>query len=214
MKEHQKLGSLVNFLRSHKDSEETGKQQAIVFAATRNRADKLASNLKGEGFKVSAIHGDLTQKERDHVMNRFRQGADSVLVATDIAARGIDVPAVGQVINYDVPREPETYFHRIGRTARAGADGKATSFVTPDRFGEFERILRLTKLTINRTNEEMGIEVPAYQRGGNRSNGSGRHRYSHRQGQEGRSRHYGNRNRDGHPSSQPYGEKRREWKNR
>jgi ATP-dependent RNA helicase DeaD len=218
MKEHQKLGSLISFLRSHKDQEEeSGKQQAIVFAATRNRADKLASNLKGEGFKVSAIHGDLSQKERDYVMNRFRQGTDSVLVATDIAARGIDVPAVGHVINYDVPNEPETYFHRIGRTARAGAEGKAISFVTPDRFGEFERILRLTKLPINRRNEEMGIEVPAPQRGGNHnSGGTGRYRHSRprqQQGQEGRGQHYGNRSRDRHPSNQRSGERRREWKN-
>lgn len=214
MKDHQKLGSLISFLRSHKDSvEENRKQQAIVFAATRKRADKLASNLKGEGFKVSAIHGDFSQKERDHVMNRFRQGTDSILVATDIAARGIDVPAVGHVINYDVPNEPETYFHRIGRTARAGAEGKATSFVTPDRFGEFERILRLTKLPINRMNEEMGIEVPAYQRAGNRNNGSGRYRYSRRQGQEVTRQHYGSKSRDRYPSSQRSGERRRKWKN-
>jgi ATP-dependent RNA helicase DeaD len=212
MKEHQKLGSLITFLRSHKDREEDGKQQAIVFAATRIRADKLASNLKGEGFKVSAIHGDLSQKERDYVMNRFRQGTDSILVATDIAARGIDVPAVGHVINYDVPNEPETYFHRIGRTARAGAQGKAISFVTPDRFSEFERILRLTKLPINRRNEEMGIEVPAQQRGGNRNGGgAGRYRYSrpHSQHDQGeRSQHYGSRNRDRHPSNQRSGERR------
>jgi len=155
--EQQKFGQLVDIIRVHKDQE----QQAIVFAATKRRADKLASNLKSSGFRVSAIHGDLSQKERDHVMNRFRKGADNVLVATDIAARGIDVPAVGHVINYDVPNEPETYFHRIGRTARAGGKGKATSLVTPDRFGEFSRILKQTKLPINRLNEAKGIEVPA-----------------------------------------------------
>jgi ATP-dependent RNA helicase DeaD len=158
--EQQKLGQLVGLIRPNKD------QQAIVFAATKRRADRLALNLKDEGFRVSAIHGDLSQKERDHVMNRFRKGTDSILVATDIAARGIDVPAVGHVINYDVPNEPETYFHRIGRTARAGAEGKATSLVTPDRFGEFERILRQTKIPINRLNEAMGIEIPAMRHGG------------------------------------------------
>ena len=217
MKEHQKLGSLISCLRSHKGSEEEGgKQQAIVFAATRNRADRLASNLKGEGFKVSAIHGDLSQKERDHVMNRFRQGTDSILVATDIAARGIDVPAVGHVINYDVPNEPETYFHRIGRTARAGADGKATSFVTPDRFSEFERILRLTKLPINRMNEEMGIELPAQQRVSNRNGGAGRYRHARprhqQQGQRDRSQHHGGRSRDRRPPIQR-SHQRGEWKN-
>jgi ATP-dependent RNA helicase DeaD len=155
--EQQKFGQLVDIIRVHKDQQ----QQAIVFAATKRRADKLAANLKSSGFRVSAIHGDLSQKERDHVMNRFRKGADNILVATDIAARGIDVPSVGHVVNYDVPNEPETYFHRIGRTARAGAEGKATSLVTPDRFGEFSRILKQTKLPINRLNEARGIEVPA-----------------------------------------------------
>lgn len=154
--EQQKFGHLTDLIRPHKE-------QVIVFAATKRRADKLAANLKAGGFRASAIHGDLSQKERDHVMNRFRKGADSVLVATDIAARGIDVPAVGHVINYDVPNEPETYFHRIGRTARAGAEGTAVSLVSPDRFGEFERILRQTKLPISRLNEAMGIEVPAMQ---------------------------------------------------
>lgn len=168
--EQQKFGQLVDIIRAHKEQQQ---QQAIVFAATKRRADKLASNLKSSGFRVSAIHGDLSQKERDHVMNRFRKGADNVLVATDIAARGIDVPAVGHVINYDIPNEPETYFHRIGRTARAGAGGKATSLVTPDRFGEFSRILKQTKLPINRLNEAKGIEVPAMHGGYSRQQRGG-----------------------------------------
>jgi ATP-dependent RNA helicase DeaD len=154
--EQKKFNQLVSIIGKHKE-------QTIVFAATKRRADKLASTLKGSGFKASAIHGDLSQKERDTVMHRFRKGIDSVLVATDIAARGIDVPAVGHVVNYDVPNEPETYFHRIGRTARAGAEGSAVSLVTPDRFREFEAILKRTKLPISRLNEAMGIEVPAMQ---------------------------------------------------
>ncbi len=167
VKEQQKFGQLIDIIREHKHQ---AQQQAIVFAATKHRVDKLASNLKSSGFRVSAIHGDLSQKERDNVMYRFRKGADNVLVATDIAARGIDVPAVGHVINYDVPNEPETYFHRIGRTARAGGEGKATSLVTPDRFGEFSRILKQTKLPINRLNEAKGIDVPAMHVGYTRQN--------------------------------------------
>jgi ATP-dependent RNA helicase DeaD len=154
--EQKKFNHLVSIIRKNKE-------QTIVFAATKRRADRLASQLKGSGFKASAIHGDLSQKERDSVMHRFRKGIDDVLVATDIAARGIDVPAVGHVVNYDVPNEPETYFHRIGRTARAGAEGSAVSLVTPDRFREFEAILKRTKLPISRLNEAMGIEVPAMQ---------------------------------------------------
>ena len=217
--EYQKLSRLVSILRSY--SEESGKgqeqQQAIVFSATRLRADKLAANLKREGFKVSAIHGDLSQKERDRVMNRFRQGTESILVATDIAARGIDVPSVGHVINYDVPNEPETYFHRIGRTARAGADGKAISLVTPERLGEFEKIQRLTKLPIKRLNEAMGIKIPSGQNRdrGNYRGGEGRYRNSYagqRRRQNQRSHHYGSRNRDRKSNSNTSpGGSRGEW---
>jgi ATP-dependent RNA helicase DeaD len=234
--ENQKLGRLVSILRSHNkdNSEEGGKgqerqeqlqqQQAIIFSATRLRADKLAANLKREGFKVSAIHGDLSQKERDRVMNRFRQGIENILVATDIAARGIDVPSVGHVINYDVPSEPETYFHRIGRTARAGAEGKAISFVTPERLGEFERIQRLTKLPIKRLNEAMGIKIPS---GQNRDRGNYKGQEGRRYGDnlyaDGRRRrrrnesshHYGSRNRDRNSnksnSATSTGRSRGEW---
>lgn len=181
--EQQKFNHLVDIIGAHKEQQ---KQQAIVFAATKRRADKLASNLKGAGFRVSAIHGDLSQKERDHVMNRFRKGADNILVATDIAARGIDVPSVSHVINYDVPNEPETYFHRIGRTARAGGEGKATSLVTPDRFSEFSRILKQTKLPINRLNEARGIEVPAMQHGGHHRQQRGYRSFSRNNNRNGR----------------------------
>lgn len=220
--ENQKLGRLVSFLRPSKEDAKGQKQeQAIVFSATRLRADKLAANLRREGFKVSAIHGDLSQNERDRVMGRFRQGVENILVATDIAARGIDVPSVGHVINYDVPNEPETYFHRIGRTARAGADGRATSLVTPERLGEFERILKLTKIPIKRLNETMGIEVPSPQHGGNRGRyyrgGELWNRSSYtgqRRRPDERRHHYGSRNRDHSKSGSSTGHERsgREWK--
>jgi ATP-dependent RNA helicase DeaD len=194
--EQQKFAHLTNLIRPHKE-------QMIVFAATKRRADKLATNLKAAGFRTSAIHGDLSQKERDHVMSRFRKGADNILVATDIAARGIDVPAVSHVINYDVPNEPETYFHRIGRTARAGAEGKAVSLVAPDRFGEFQRILRQTKLPITRLNELMGIEVPIIQRQHNpRSTSHGGHFNSHQRGRNNKARH----------NSGSSGSRRRNWR--
>jgi ATP-dependent RNA helicase DeaD len=157
--EHEKFSRLVTLIKPLE-----ARQQAIVFAATKDRTDRLARNLRNSGFAANAIHGDLQQRQRDSVMQRFRKGADSILVATDIAARGIDVPAVGHVINYDVPRDPETYFHRIGRTARAGGAGKAISLVTPDRFVDFERIQKRTKLPISRMNEKMGIAMPAMPR--------------------------------------------------
>ncbi|MCD6038003.1 MAG: DEAD-box ATP-dependent helicase, partial [Nitrososphaeraceae archaeon] len=112
------------------------------------------------GFKAITIHGDLSQKQRDNAMYRFKKGIEDVLVATDIAARGIDVPAVGHVINYDIPEDPLIYFHRIGRTARAGGTGKAISLVSQDRIEDFGRILRQTEHPIRKLNEELGIEVP------------------------------------------------------
>jgi ATP-dependent RNA helicase DeaD len=140
------------------------KKQTIVFAATKQRTHRLASELKQEGFRAITIHGDLSQRQRDNAMYRFKRGDDDILVATDIAARGIDVPAVGHVINYDIPEDPLIYFHRIGRTARAGGTGKAISLVSQDRIDDFGRILRQTKQPIRKLNDEMGIEIPVTQR--------------------------------------------------
>jgi ATP-dependent RNA helicase DeaD len=152
--EKDKFKHLRNFIKSR------DKKQTIVFAATKQRTQRLIGELKQEGFKAISIHGDLSQRERDNAMYRFKKGSDDILVATDIAARGIDVPAVGHVINYDVPAEPLMYFHRIGRTARAGATGKAISLVSQDRVDDFSRILKKTKQPILRLNEVMGITVP------------------------------------------------------
>jgi ATP-dependent RNA helicase DeaD len=159
--EGEKFKYLCNFIRNR------DKKQTIVFAATKQRTQRLANELKQEGFRAITIHGDLSQKQRDIAMYRFKKGNEDILVATDIAARGIDVPAVGHVINYDIPEDPLVYFHRIGRTARAGATGKAISLVSQDRIDDFGRILRQTELPVHKLNEEMGIEVPVirHQRG-------------------------------------------------
>ena len=158
VEEREKFKHLADFIRRSDKS-----QQTIVFAATKIRADRIARNLRDDGFNASPIHGDLTQRQRDHAMHKFRKGNEDILVATDIAARGIDVPTVGNIINYDVPDDPNVYFHRIGRTARAGAAGKAISLVTPDRMPDFERILQQTNLPIRKLNDEMGIAVPVAQ---------------------------------------------------
>jgi ATP-dependent RNA helicase DeaD len=154
--EKEKFKHLCNFIRN----QNRDKEQTIVFAATKQRTGRVAEELKHVGFKVTTIHGNLSQKERNISMTRFRNGRENVLVATDIAARGIDVPSVGHIINYDVPIEPMMYFHRIGRTARAGATGNAVSLVTPERLDDFSRILRNTKQPIHKLNDEMGISVP------------------------------------------------------
>ncbi len=103
----------------------------IVFLKTKHRTEKMAIKLSKEGHSVDAIHGDLRQSKRDRVMANFRKKKFRILVATDVAARGLDVPHIEHVINYDLPQSPEDYVHRIGRTARAGAKGCALNFVTP-----------------------------------------------------------------------------------
>jgi ATP-dependent RNA helicase DeaD len=152
--EKEKFKHLCNFIRNQ------NKEQTIVFAATKQRTGRLAEELNHVGFKVTTIHGNLSQKERNTSMNSFRNGRENVLVATDIAARGIDIPSVSHIINYDVPIEPMMYFHRIGRTARAGATGNAVSLVTPERLENFVKILRNTNQPIHKLNDEMGISVP------------------------------------------------------
>jgi ATP-dependent RNA helicase DeaD len=182
--EREKFKHLCYFIKSRE------KKQTIVFAATKQRTQRLASELRQEGFKAITIHGDLSQRQRDNAMYRFKRGSEDILVATDIAARGIDVPAVGHVINYDIPEDPLIYFHRIGRTARAGGTGKAISLVSHDRMEDFARILKQTEQPIRKLNEEMGVEVHAVRyrspagyervRGYNDNNNDvyrGRHRY-------------------------------------
>ncbi len=156
VEEREKFRHLMDFIRRNQNS----KSQTIVFAATKQRADRVAYKLRQEGFNAVTIHGDLSQKQRDNAMHKFKRGTEDILVATDIAARGIDVPAIGNVINYDVPDDPNVYFHRIGRTARAGGEGKAISLVSNDRVSDFERILAQTKFPIRRLNDEMGVVVP------------------------------------------------------
>lgn len=165
VEEREKFKHLCNFIRNREKG-----QQTIVFVATKQRTQRIADDLNREGFKVITIHGDLSQRQRDYSMNRFKNGSEDILVATDIAARGIDVPTVGNIINYDIPEDPLIYFHRIGRTARAGASGKAISLVSSSRYEDFARILKRTELTVKRLNDEIGIEVPTLSVNRNRVN--------------------------------------------
>ncbi|NTV38020.1 MAG: hypothetical protein HGA82_02365, partial [Anaerolineales bacterium] len=105
---------------------------ALVFARTRGEVDDLAEALSGRGHDAAALHGGLSQEQRDRVMGRFREGALDVLVATDVAARGLDIEHVSHVVNFDVPSSPDDYVHRIGRTGRAEHLGDAFTLVTPD----------------------------------------------------------------------------------
>jgi len=102
----------------------------VLFVKTKRSADKIALKLRKDKFKAEAIHGDLRQSKREKVILKFRKNRFQILVATDVAARGLDIPHIEHVINYDIPQNPEDYIHRIGRTARAGAKGRALTFLT------------------------------------------------------------------------------------
>jgi ATP-dependent RNA helicase RhlE len=116
--------------------------QALVFTRTKHRANKLAEYLSGSGIATERIHGNRSQSQRTQALAGFKSGRYAVLVATDIAARGIDVEALSHVINFDVPAAPEDYIHRVGRTARAEATGDAFTFVAPQETGELRAIER------------------------------------------------------------------------
>jgi ATP-dependent RNA helicase DeaD len=121
---------------------------AIIFARTKRGVDELGENLLARGFAAETIHGDLSQVQRDRVMRRFRAGQVQILIATDVAARGLDIPDVSHIFNYDLPEQVETYVHRIGRTGRAGKGGEAISLVSPREFRQLRQIERTTRAQI------------------------------------------------------------------
>ncbi|MEM2974471.1 MAG: DEAD/DEAH box helicase [Candidatus Micrarchaeia archaeon] len=133
-----KFHALLNLLKLYRP------RLALVFVNTKVMAGKLAFMLNKERHKTIALHGNLSQKQRDTAMHAFRQGRVHILVATDIAARGIDVSGITHVINYDLPMDPIIYSHRVGRTARAGARGMAISIITPEQSMELRDIQRIT----------------------------------------------------------------------
>ncbi len=118
---------------------------AIIFGRTKRRVDELAEALQKRGYSADGLHGDLSQNMRDTVMRRFRDGSIDVLVATDVAARGLDVSGVTHVVNFDLPQDPESYVHRIGRTGRAGKEGTAWTFVTPRELDHLHFIEKMTR---------------------------------------------------------------------
>ncbi len=123
---------------------------AIIFGRTKRRVDELSEALQKRGYSADGLHGDLSQNQRDNVMRKFRDGSIDVLVATDVAARGLDVSGVTHVINFDLPQDPESYVHRIGRTGRAGKEGTAWSFVTPRETDHLHFIEKVTRQRISK----------------------------------------------------------------
>jgi ATP-dependent RNA helicase DeaD len=122
----------------------------LVFCRTKNDVDFVASHLKDRGYDAEAIHGDLSQAQREKTLNKFKQQKSNVLIATDVAARGLDVNNLTHVINYSLPQDPEAYVHRIGRTGRAGNEGTAITFITPSEYKKLMFFQRIAKTDIKK----------------------------------------------------------------
>ena len=148
-----RIGALCRVLES------TSMRFGIIFCSTKNAVDGVTEHLIQEGYQADRLHGDMSQAMRERVMRRFREHKLEFLVATDVAARGIDVDDVEAVINYDLPRDAEDYVHRIGRTGRAGRSGKAISFITAREFWLLDRIQRMTRIRIRRERVPTPLEA-------------------------------------------------------
>ncbi len=135
--------------------------QVIVFARTKHGADKVTRQLEQDGFAAAAIHGNKSQNARQRALTSFRDGSLRILVATDIAARGIDVPGISHVVNYDLPDEAETYVHRIGRTGRNGAEGTAITLCDPGERSKLRQVERIIRQKIDVTDDRTAEPDPA-----------------------------------------------------
>jgi ATP-dependent RNA helicase RhlE len=213
-----KASLLVEVLKTEKTD------RVLVFTRTKHGADKVVRGLEKAGHLAEAIHGNKSQNQRERVLAAFRNGKLRTLIATDIAARGIDVDGVSHVVNYDLPNVPESYVHRIGRTARAGADGVAISFCDHEERAYLRDIERLIRMTIPSTDRRTGKPAahapqPAEARHGGRphrgkrqrGHGGGGHSAGHgngnghgnghgRPGNNGHRSHNGGNNHQGRPS--------------
>ncbi|UTS93431.1 DEAD/DEAH box helicase [Rhizobium anhuiense] len=176
--------------------------RAIVFLRTKHGAEKLMKHLENIGYSVASIHGNKSQGQRERALKAFRDGSIKTLIATDVAARGIDIPAVSHVYNYDLPEVPDAYVHRIGRTARAGRDGIAIAFCAPDEAKLLRDIERLMGIDITVASGEPPANMNATPRrangnGNNRNRNGGQGRESNGRGEgrgdQNRSEHRGNR---------------------
>ncbi|MEM3030633.1 MAG: DEAD/DEAH box helicase [Candidatus Micrarchaeia archaeon] len=145
--------TLFAYLKKHAPT------HTIIFCRTKFGADRLARDLRRIGFRAEALHGDLSQRQRDTAMSLFKQGKTNMLVATDLAARGLDIPEISHVINFNIPEDPLTYTHRVGRTGRMGKGGTAFSIIAHDEMGLLGQIERTCGIRM----EEEKIELPPWQ---------------------------------------------------
>ncbi|PLR78406.1 DEAD/DEAH box helicase [Bacillus sp. V3-13] len=145
VQEKQKFDVLCNFLDIQSPD------LAIIFGRTKKRVDELVEGLMKRGYSAEGIHGDIPQSKRDQVIRRFKEQSIDIMVATDVAARGLDISGVSHVYNFDIPQDPESYVHRIGRTGRAGKKGLAITFVTPRETDHLRSIENMTKKKMSKT---------------------------------------------------------------
>ncbi len=185
---YDKFSLLAHLIRQHPD------ESCIVFCSTRDNVDLIAKNLKNQGLKAMAIHGGITQNRRQQSIEAIKDEHTKILVATDVAARGLDINNVNFVYNYDVPKCSEDYIHRIGRTARAGKSGRAVTILSERDYDNFRRVQQDSSLNINREElpefPRVRFERHARSYGGS-SGGSGGFRR--------KAVHYGDRDRQGRP---------------
>lgn len=211
--EAQKGGLIVDILKSHAG------QSIIIFGSRKQSVKELGHTLRRKGFNSGVIHSDLEQTEREEVLREFRNRRIEVLVATDVIARGIDIPDVDVVINFDVPRDAEDYVHRIGRTARAKSKGEAFTLIVPDEMASFGKIEKLIEQSVEKLPLPDGLgEQPAYDpnyraKGGRGNAARGGHGPNHGHG-DGQRRQGGDRprrdsqpRRNGQPRSNRDGQK-------
>lgn len=163
-----KPGRLRDILSNDRDA------LTLVFARTKHGAEKLMKGLVADGFNAASIHGNKSQGQRDRAIKAFRDGTINILVATDVAARGIDIPGVAYVINYELPDVPDNYVHRIGRTARAGREGEAIAFCSAEEVELLEQIEKVMKTEIPVGHGTRPAAIPGAKPGGRRGGGGNR----------------------------------------
>ena len=167
MEKARKLWKLRDILEKNPDA------LTLVFSRTKHGAEKLKKGLVADGFNADSIHGNKSQGQRDRAIEAFRSGETTILVATDVAARGIDIPGVEFVINFDLPNVPDNYVHRIGRTARAGREGEAISFCAADEVDLLLQIQKVMKIEIPVASGTQPEAVKPAKRGGGQRRGGG-----------------------------------------
>src|SRR5690606_26793544 len=147
-------------------------RQVIVFARTKHGADRVTRDLLRDGFEAAVIHGNKSQNARQRALDSFREGTVRILVATDIAARGIDVPGISHVVNFDLPDEAESYVHRIGRTGRNGAVGEAITLCDPSEVAKLRQVERVIRMRLPVLRDVTGEPDPAQPRPANAGHGA------------------------------------------